>query len=98
MTLFRFRHAHTNAFACFVALPFRMIAVRLGALDFRLPVASCSIHRLLMIVLLGGHAALKRKERRFPIRRLTAADRRPPLLKSISRFQRSAQGRLDARS
>jgi hypothetical protein len=40
----------------------------LRSLDFRLPVAPCSIDRLLMIFLLGGHAALKRKEGRFPIR------------------------------
>jgi hypothetical protein len=40
----------------------------LRGLDFRLPVAPCSIDRSLMIFLLGGHAALKRKEGPFPIR------------------------------
>jgi hypothetical protein len=40
----------------------------LRGLDFRLPVAPCSIDRLMIIFLLGGHAALKRKEGRFPIR------------------------------
>jgi hypothetical protein len=40
----------------------------LRSLDFRLPVAPRSIDRLLMIFLLGGHVALKRKERPFPIR------------------------------
>ena len=68
MTLFRFGHAQKNAFAFFVALTFREIAVRLRGLDFRLPIAPCSIDRLLMISLLRSHAALKRKERRFPIR------------------------------
>jgi hypothetical protein len=68
MTLFRFRHAQKNAFAFFVVLSFREIAVGLRCLDFRLPVAHCSLDRLLMIVLIAGHAALKRKEGRFPIR------------------------------
>src|SRR4029077_18577421 len=62
MTLFRFCHAQKNAFAFFVALTFREIAVGLRGLDFRLPVAPCSIDRLLMIFLLRGHAALKLKE------------------------------------
>jgi len=52
----------------FVTLTLREIAVGLRGLDFRLPVAPCSIDRLLMIFLLGGHAALKRKEGPFPIR------------------------------
>jgi hypothetical protein len=69
MTLFRFCHAQKNALAFFVALTLREIAVGLRGLDFRLPVAPCSIDRLLMIFLLGGHAALKRKEGPFPIRR-----------------------------
>jgi hypothetical protein len=68
MTLFRFRHAQKNGFAFFVALSFREIAIGLRSLHFRLPVAPGNIDRLLMIFLLGGHAALKRKERRFPIR------------------------------
>src|SRR5690242_10996675 len=62
MTLFRFRHAQKNAFAFFIALSFREIAVRLRRLDFRLPVAPGSIDRLLMIFPLRGHSALKRKE------------------------------------
>src|SRR6476646_10974026 len=62
MTLFRFCHAQKNAFAFFVALTLREVAVGLRGLDFRLPVAPCSIDRLLMIFLLRGHAALKRKE------------------------------------
>jgi hypothetical protein len=39
----------------------------LRSLDFRLPVAPCSIDRLLMIFLLKGHVEVKRKEGRFPI-------------------------------
>src|SRR5512146_2130924 len=70
MTLFLFCHAQKNTFAFFVALTFREIAIGLRGLDFRLPVAPCSIDRLLMIFLLRGHAALKRKEGRFPIRRV----------------------------
>jgi hypothetical protein len=74
----------------------------LRGLDFRLPIAPCRSDRLLMIFLLRGHAALKRKEGRFPIRLLKVADWRPPFLdpspRSISRLYRSAQGRLDARS
>src|SRR4029077_7349319 len=62
MTLFRFCHAQKNAFAFFIALTLREIAVGLRGLDLRLPVAPCSIDRLLMIFLLCGHAALKRKE------------------------------------
>jgi hypothetical protein len=38
----------------------------LRGLDFRLPVAPCSIDRLLMIFLLRGHAALKRKKCGLP--------------------------------
>src|SRR5258705_13919988 len=62
MTLFRFCHAQKNAFAFFVVLSLREIAVGLRGLDFRLPVASCSIDRLLMIFLLRGLSALKRKD------------------------------------
>src|SRR4029077_9372164 len=102
MTLFRFCHAQKNAFAFFVALTLRQVAVGLRGLDFRLPVPPCSIDRLLMISLLRSHASLELKEGRFPIRLLKAADWRPPFLdpspRSISRLYRSAQGRLDARS
>src|SRR5262245_49590732 len=80
MTLFRFGHAQKNSFAFFVALLFRKIAVGLGGLDFRLPVAPCSIDRLLMIVLLAGHAPLKRKERRFPIGVSSGERTRPRVL------------------
>jgi hypothetical protein len=38
----------------------------LRRLNFRLPVAPCNINRLLMIFLLGGHAALKRKKCGLP--------------------------------
>src|SRR5258708_9515705 len=68
MTLFRFCHPQKNASAFFVALTLREIAVGLRGLDFRLPVAPCSIDRLLMFFLLGCHTALKLKERRIPIR------------------------------
>jgi hypothetical protein len=68
MTLFRFCHAQKNVFAFFVALTFREVAVGLRGLDFSLPVAPCSIDRLLMIFPLCGHGALKRKDWRFPIR------------------------------
>src|SRR6059058_2319987 len=74
MTLFRICHAQKNAFAFFVALTLREIAVGLRGLDFGLPVAPCNIDRLLMIFLLGGHATLKRKDGRFPMRR--TGDRR----------------------
>ena len=46
----------------FVALTFREVAIGLRGLDLSLPVAPCSIDRLVMIFLLCGHAALKRKE------------------------------------
>src|SRR5215217_7440204 len=68
MTLFRFCHAQENSFAFFIVLSFREIAVRLRCLNFCLPVAPCSIDRLSVVFLLSGHAALKRKERRFPNR------------------------------
>jgi hypothetical protein len=68
MTLFRFGHAQKNALAFFVALTLREIAIGSRGLDLGLPVAPCCIDRLLMIFLLGGHAALKRKEGPFPIR------------------------------
>src|SRR5215471_4978101 len=71
MTLLRFCHAQKNAFAFFVALSFRKIAIGLRRLDFRLPVAPCSIDRFVMTFLLGCHAELKLKEGRFPIGRKT---------------------------
>ena len=67
MTLFCFCHAQKNAFAFSVALTFCEVAIGLCGFDFSLPVALCSVDRLLMIFLLCGHAALKRKARRFPI-------------------------------
>src|SRR6476660_8667130 len=78
MTLFRFCHAQKNAFAFFVALTFREIAVGLRGLDFRLPVAPCSIDRLLMVFPLGGHAALKRKKCRLPHENSQFSDNRWP--------------------
>src|SRR5438552_13990032 len=66
MTFFCFCHAQKNAFAFFVALPFRQITIRLCGLDFRLPIALCDVNRLVVIFLLGGHAALKRKKCRLP--------------------------------
>jgi hypothetical protein len=77
MTLFRFCHTQENAFAFFIVFPFRKIAIGLRGLNFRLPVTPCNIDRLLCsrrlselkILLLGGHAALKRNERLFPNRR-----------------------------
>src|SRR5512132_1730403 len=78
MTLFRFCHAQKNAFAFFVALTFREIAVGLRGLDFRLPVASCSIDRLVTIFLLGGHAVLKRKKCRLPHENCQFSDNRWP--------------------
>jgi hypothetical protein len=66
MTLFCFCHAQKNALTFFVALSLREIAVGLRGLDFRLPVAPRNFDRLLMISLLGSHAALKRSQRRFP--------------------------------
>src|SRR5262249_1091061 len=66
MPLFCFCHAQENAFAFFVSFTFTEIAVRLRSFDFRLPVAPCSIDRLLMIFLLRAHAALKRSRTRFP--------------------------------
>ena len=68
MTLFCFRHAQENALAFFIAFARRQIAISSRGLDFRLPIAPCDFNRLLRILLLGGHAALKRKEGRFPIR------------------------------
>jgi hypothetical protein len=62
VTLFCFGHAQKNAFAFFVTLTFRQVTVSLRGLDFSLPVAPCSIDRVLMIFALCGHAALKRKE------------------------------------
>src|SRR5512132_3925347 len=76
MTLFRFCHAQKNALAFFVALTFREIAVGLRGLDFRLPVAPCSIDRLLMIFPLCGHAALKRKKCRLPHENCQFSDNR----------------------
>jgi hypothetical protein len=76
MTLFRFCHAQKNAFAFFVPLTFREIAIGLRGLDFRLPVASCSFDRLLMIFLLRGHAALKRKELQTAQQKLSERQRR----------------------
>src|SRR6478672_5859369 len=76
MTLFRFCHAQKNAFAFFVALTLREVAVGLRGLDFRLPVAPCSIDRLLMIFLLRGHAALKRKELQTAQQKLSERQRR----------------------
>jgi len=76
MTLFRFRHAQKNTFAFFVGLPFREIAIGLRGLDFRLPVTPCSIDCFLMIVLLGSHAALKRKELQTAQQKLSERQRR----------------------
>src|SRR6478736_8141538 len=76
MTLFRFGHAQKNAFAFFVALTFREIAVGLRGLDFRLPIAPCRSDRLLMIFLLRGHAALKRKELQTAQQKLSERQRR----------------------
>jgi hypothetical protein len=73
MTLFRFCHAQKNALPIFVALTLREITVGLRSLDFRLPVAPCSIDRLLMIFLLGGHAALKRKDLQTAQQKLSEA-------------------------
>src|SRR5580765_5646847 len=78
MTLFRFRHAQKNAFAFFVALTLREVAVGLRGLDFSLPVAPCSIDRLLMIFLLSGHPALKRKKCRPPHENCQFSDNRRP--------------------
>src|SRR5262249_23328028 len=69
MTLFCSCHAQKNAFALFVGFSFREIAIGLRGLDFRLPVAPCSIDRLAMILWLRCHAELKLKEGRFPIGR-----------------------------
>ena len=66
MTLFGFGHAQKNAFAFVVGLSLCQVAVGLRRLDFRLPVASCGIDRLLMIFPLRGHPALKRKKCRLP--------------------------------
>src|SRR5258708_1086060 len=76
MTLFRSGHAQENPFAFFVGLSFGEIAVGLRGLDFRLPVAHCSIDRLLMIFLLRGHAALKRKELQTAQQKLSERQRR----------------------
>src|SRR5258707_12492040 len=76
MTLFRFCHAQKNAFAFFVVLSLREVAVGLRGLGFRLPVAPCSIHRLLMIFLRRGHAALKRKDLQTAQQKLSERQRR----------------------
>ena len=76
MTLFRFGHAQKNGFAFFVRLSLREIAVGLRGLDFSLPVAPCSIDRLLMILVLGGHAALKRKDLQTAQQKLSERQRR----------------------
>jgi hypothetical protein len=76
MTLFRFGHAQKNAFAFFVGLSLREIAVGLRGLDFRLPVAPCSIDRLLMIFPIWGHAALKRKDLQTAQQKLSERQRR----------------------
>src|SRR5215472_3364597 len=101
MTLFGFCHAQKNGFAFFVALSFREIAVGLRGLDFRLPVAHCSIDRLAMIFLPGGHVALKPNEMRFPMRSCygeveTTVPRGEFGL--IRRLHCSPQGRLDTSS
>jgi hypothetical protein len=76
MTLFRFCHAQKNAFAFFVVLTSGEVAVGLRGLDFRLPVAPCSINRLLMIFPFGGHAALKRKDLQTAQQKLSERQRR----------------------
>src|SRR6266436_4992542 len=76
MTLFRFCHAQKNAFAFFVALTLCEVAVGLRGLDFRLPITPCSIDRLLMILVLSGHAALKRKELQTAQQKLSERQRR----------------------
>jgi hypothetical protein len=70
---------------------FREIAVGLRGLDFRTPVAPCNIDRLLMIVLIGGHAALKRKEGRFPIRPLKNGGLQTAAPRCVFAFNQQAQ-------
>src|SRR5205814_181765 len=89
MTLFRFGHAQENPFAFFVWLSLGEIAVGLRGLDFRLPVAPCSIDRLLMIFLLRGHAALKRKELQTAQQKLSERQRRG--ISESARFQRGVR-------
>src|SRR5215471_10671705 len=83
MTFLSFGHAQKNAFAFLIALPFRQIAIRLCGLDFLLPVVLCNLDRFLGILLLGGHAELKRNETCFP----TCRDR---LSKTVRRLLQSA--------
>src|SRR4029453_18407099 len=71
-----FCHAQKNASALFVGLSLGEIAVGLCRLDFRLPVAPCSVDRLLMIFLLRGHAALKRKDLQTAQQKLSERQRR----------------------
>jgi hypothetical protein len=47
MALFSFCHSQKDAFALFIVLAFREIAVRLRSFNFRLPVALRGIDRLL---------------------------------------------------
>src|SRR6516225_7121463 len=72
MTLFGFRHAQKNAFAFFVALSLRKIAVGLRGLDFRLPVAHGSLDCLAMVLLLSRHAALKLNKGQTASQKLSA--------------------------
>src|SRR5437899_10598965 len=91
MTFFCFCHAQKNAFAFLVPLSFRQITIGLCGLDFRLPIALCDFNRLLSLVLLGGHAKLKRKTCRLPHENCCAAF-------SISRLEGGSQSRCDTRS
>ena len=93
MTLFRFCHAQKNAFAYFVALTLREVALGLRSLDFGLPVAPCSIDRLLMIFPLSGHAALKRKDLQTAQQKLSERQRRGITSKSATgRIRRGEPG------
>src|ERR1044071_7616487 len=102
MALFGFCHTQKNSFALFIVLPIREITVSLRGFNFGLPVAPCGVDRPLMIVGLGGHTALKRKERRFPIAANPKSarawradiDALPGAL--IGGLDRGAQGRLSA--
>src|SRR5256714_8269535 len=100
MALFRFCHAQKNAFAFVVAFSLREVAVGLRGFDFRLPVAPCSIDRLLMIFLLRGHAALKRKDLQTAQQKLSERQRRGIHVKAwgnVPAFRKSETSALKAR-
>src|SRR5215469_13799512 len=101
MTFFCFCHAQKNAFAFLVALPLRQITIRSSGLDFRLPIALCDFDRLLRVLSLRRHAAVKPNKERFPTRlKRRTEDRRflDAPLPSISRLQCRANSRPASRS